>query len=164
MLTQAATGPITCAWCTAQILDGTDSLPSTYGICVSCLGQGFATPVQNLEAISDADADRLPFGMIRMDGEGRVVAYNAKESALSGLHKADVLGRNFFRTVAPCTCVEEFEGLVRKMMASERPLREEIQFLFKFKNNATMAQIAVTTNPWSGYATLLVRKADGESQ
>ncbi len=120
--------------------------------------------MENLEGISDADADRLPFGMIRMDGEGRLVAYNAKESALSGLRKADVLGRNFFRTVAPCTCVEEFEGLVRKMMASERPLREEIQFVVKFKNNATMAQIAVTTNPWSGYATLLVHESDAKTQ
>ncbi|HVI08248.1 MAG TPA: PAS domain-containing protein [Candidatus Binatia bacterium] len=116
--------------------------------------------MENLVLIADADADRLPFGLIRMDAEGRVVAYNAQETALSGLRKADVLGKNFFRSVAPCTCVEQFEGLVRNMMASERPQREQIQFLFKFRDNATMVQIAITTDPWSGYATLLVRKSD----
>lgn len=155
-----AESSVCCAWCGSEIRAASGPSPATYGVCAPCLGKGFEAPVENLVLIADADADRLPFGLIRMDAEGRVVAYNAQETALSGLRKADVLGKNFFRSVAPCTCVEQFEGLVRNMMASERPQREQIQFLFKFRDNATMVQIAITTDPWSGYATLLVRKSD----
>ncbi len=100
-----------------------------------------------------------------MDAEGRIVAYNTQESALSGLSQTRVLGRNFFRTIAPCTCVDEFEGTLRGMIASSQAQRTQIEFLFKFNEQmATMVDIAMTTDPASGYATLLIRKTGQESQ
>ena len=43
-------------------------------------------------------------------------------------------------------------------MASGKPERTQIEFLFKFKERETMVSIAMTTDPTTGYATLLVRK------
>jgi photoactive yellow protein len=103
-------------------------------------------------------ADQLPFGFIRLDSEGRIIAANIEESALSGLPRVGVLGNSFFRTIAPCTCVDEFEGTLKRMIATGKAEREQIEFLFKFKQRAIMVNIAMTTDPATGYATLLIRK------
>jgi len=50
----------------------------------------------------DEDLDRLQFGVIEMDIDGRVLRYNAVESRYSGLTPERVAGRHFFREVAPC--------------------------------------------------------------
>jgi photoactive yellow protein len=139
-------------------------LSPSYGICLTCLGDQFAQPIESVATLDEPTADRLPFGFIRMDHEGRIVAYNTRESALSGLSQTRVLGQNFFRTIAPCTCVDEFEGTLRKMIASSQAQRTQIEFLFKFnKQPSTMVDIAMTTDPASGYATLLIRKTGQET-
>ena len=46
------------------------------------------------------------------------------------------------------------------MMASGKPERTQIEFLFKFKDRATMVLLAMTTDPGDGYATLLIRKIE----
>jgi photoactive yellow protein len=153
--------PIACAWCGRVIHTGS-AVAGSYGICITCLGDAFSRPIKSVDALSDSAANLIPFGFIRMDAEGRIIAYNTQESALSGLTRMHVLGKNFFRTVAPCTCVDEFEGTLRTMMATGRPERTQIEFLFKFKRQSTMVRIAMTTDPSSGYATLLIRKSGQE--
>jgi photoactive yellow protein len=151
-----------CAWCGRRIREGSAISVGSYGICVTCMGDRFGHPIENVSALSDAEADQLPFGFIRLDSEGRVIAYNTQESALSGLPREGVLGKNFFRTIAPCTCVDEFEGTLQTMMASGQAQRRQIEFLFKFKHRTTIVDISMTTDPRRGYATLLVRKAASE--
>jgi photoactive yellow protein len=150
---------VECAWCSGTIRKGNSSTRMSYGICRNCLGYQFSQPIEDLASLDDKTANLLPFGFIRLDPEGRIVAYNEQESALSGLSRADVLAKSFFRTVAPCTCVDEFEGTLRKLMASQKPERAQIEFLFKFKHATTMVSIAIITDAASGYATLLIRKA-----
>ncbi len=58
--------------------------------------------------------DELPFGAIRLNGEGVILGYNRFESRLSGLDSARVIGKNFFTEVAPCTNVQEFAGRFRE--------------------------------------------------
>jgi hypothetical protein len=43
-------------------------------------------------------------------------------------------------------------------------IRGQIEFLFKFKHSTTMVIIAMTTEPQTGYATMLVRKMEEEAQ
>jgi len=157
-----ANDSIDCAWCGRRIREGSATSAGSCGICVTCLGDRFGDPVENVSTLSDAEADQLPFGFIRLDSEGRVIAYNTQESTLSGLPREGVLGNNFFRTIAPCTCVDEFEGTLQKMMASGQAQRKQIEFLFKFKHRTTMVDIAMSTDPRRGYATLLIRKAASE--
>jgi photoactive yellow protein len=56
-----------------------------------------------LAAMSDLELDALDFGVVEMDHECRVLRYNAPESQLSGLPPERVIGRQFFREVAPCS-------------------------------------------------------------
>ena len=57
----------------------------------------------DLEMLSPAEKDDLPFGVITMNAESVVVHYNATESKLAGLSPDQVLGVPFFTDVAPCT-------------------------------------------------------------
>ncbi len=53
--------------------------------------------------MTDHELDALPFGVVEMDREGTVLRYNAAESRSSGLPPERVVGRHFFRDVAPCS-------------------------------------------------------------
>ncbi len=76
--------------------------------------KGLPTP-ESVAAIEDeVDLDSLPFGAIQLDHEGNIRRYNATEGELSGRDPAEVLGRNFFTEVAPCTDVREFAGRFRE--------------------------------------------------
>jgi len=56
-----------------------------------------------LTVMSDLDLDELEFGVVEMDHQCKVLRYNATESRLSGLPPSRVIGRHFFREVAPCS-------------------------------------------------------------
>lgn len=55
-----------------------------------------------LAAMSDAERDQLPFGVIGFDGDTMVRQYNTFESDAAGLGLARVVGQPLFTVVAPC--------------------------------------------------------------
>ncbi len=55
-----------------------------------------------LAALPAPDLDLLPYGVIEMDRSTAVLRYSGTESRYSGLSPARVVGRLFFREVAPC--------------------------------------------------------------
>jgi len=65
---------------------------------------------ERLEMMSGAEFDDLPFGVIRLDTAGRVLAYSRAESLYSGLKPQHVIGRDFFRELAPCANTAKFLG------------------------------------------------------
>lgn len=56
------------------------------------------------------DLDELTFGVVEMNHACEVLRYNLAESKASGLPRERVLGRHFFRDVAPCTNNERVAG------------------------------------------------------
>lgn len=60
--------------------------------------------------LKTTDIDDLGFGAIKLDRAGKILAYNAYESKLTGVKPENAVGRNFFTEVAPCTNVREFAG------------------------------------------------------
>jgi photoactive yellow protein len=78
--------------------------------------------LQELERIDEMSAqelDALPFGAIRLDRDGTILSYNMTESKLTGRDPKRVVGRNFFRDVAPCTNVQSFAGRFREGVAKK---------------------------------------------
>jgi photoactive yellow protein len=55
-----------------------------------------------LARASDAELDRLDFGVIGFDHNGVVQRYNALESKTSGLRAGNARGGDLFREIAPC--------------------------------------------------------------
>jgi len=62
-----------------------------------------ADAAQRLQELGDAELDELPYGVVEMDLDFVVQRYNATESCYSGLPRERVVGRHFFRDVAPCS-------------------------------------------------------------
>ena len=88
----------------------------------------------DVDNLSEEELDHLPFGAIQLDTSGLVLRYNSYESSLSRVHKANALGRHFFREVAPCTNVREFYGRFQQGVA-EKHLYEKFRYHFAFKHN-----------------------------
>jgi photoactive yellow protein len=91
--------------------------------------------ISALENQSDDDLDLFPFGIVCINEEGVILKYNLAEARLARLDRNQVLGKNFFRVVAPCTATETFEGRFRSFIKpgnTEPNLRFPYVFDFKF--------------------------------
>lgn len=152
-----------CAWCGTPI-SRTASLPGgvvvpedasgergettvTHGICTLCVSELGNIPIESLETFDRARFDDLPFGVIEVDGEGRVLAYNRWEEELAGRDRSQVLGLNFFTQVAPCTGVAEFEGRYREMVGAGVPARDQLDFVFRFTGGNVVVSVALAWSP-----------------
>jgi photoactive yellow protein len=88
----------------------------------------------NIESMNEKELDALPHGAIQLDNSGKVLKFNAYEERLAGMIKANVLGRNFFKQVAPCTDVKEFYGRFLDGVAAKK-LHCKFRYRFAFKQN-----------------------------
>ncbi|GLH67175.1 hypothetical protein GETHED_15390 [Geothrix edaphica] len=83
----------------------------------------------------------MPFGVIELDPDGFVLSYNKAEESLSGMASSSVVGRHFFREVAPCTSVKDFEGRFHSFISSQSG-PESFNFTFRFPGRTTKVSIA----------------------
>ncbi len=83
----------------------------------------------DLDALAPAELDGLDLGVIGLDGAGVVVSFNEAASALFGLSGEAVIGRSFFREVAPGTNTPAFHG---RFIAGQRrgAFDESFEFVF----------------------------------
>jgi len=93
-----------------------------------------------LDNYDDAQLDELAFGVICLDDRGTIVKYNLAEARLARLDRSRVLGRDFFREVAPCTATPEFEGKFREFLGGREP-RTSFPYVFDFKFGAQEVQV-----------------------
>ena len=70
--------------------------------------------IERIQSFNEQELDQLPFGSIRLDREGKILSFNQAEVSHSGRKKENVIGKNFFTDVAPCTNVQEFAGKFRE--------------------------------------------------
>lgn len=87
-----------------------------------------AADLERVRAMSDDELDALPFGLLRVDAQGTITAYNAFEARTAGYARSDVVGRRF-SDVAPCVMVKEFAGAIERGFA-ERRLDRVLRFIF----------------------------------
>lgn len=95
--------------------------------------------LESIDRMSVGELDALPFGAIRLDKEGKILSYNATESKLTGRDPKRVIGRNFFRDVAPCTNVQAFAGRFREGVAAG-----DMHVIFPYRFDFEMAPRDVT--------------------
>ncbi len=81
------------------------------------------------DALSAAELDALPYGMIQLDSRGTILRYSSAETRLSGLTAAECVGRSFFDDIAPCTHVAEFYG---QFLEGVRRQQLDVVFTFRF--------------------------------
>jgi photoactive yellow protein len=105
--------------------------------------------------------DGLPYGLITLDARGRVIHYNDTEARLVGLPKERVIGRNFFRDVAPCTRIREFQGRFEELAADPIGIRvQTFDFVFKFAKGEQHVSVVMTPARIRGqFHVALLRRA-----
>ena len=91
-----------------------------------------------LAKMNEKQIDNLAFGAIQLDKDGVILIYNATESEITGRKPEDVIGKNFFREVAPCTRRPEFYGKFKEGVA-----KGELNTLFEYEFDYKMNPVKV---------------------
>ncbi len=104
--------------------------------------------MERIDHLQPHEVDALPFGAIRLDKEGTILSYNQAEATLTGRDPARVIGKNFFRQVAPCTNVREFAGRFRDGVE-----RGDLHEVFPYRFDFEMAPRDVTVTLFYSQAT-----------
>ena len=86
--------------------------------------------------------DLQPFGIIRLDRAGTVLSFNTYEENLAKKSRRDVIGRNFFQDIAPCTKVKEFHGRFLDAVAA-RSMNVTFGFVFPFAHGTRHVDISL---------------------
>ena len=111
-----------------------------------------------LESAPAGRIDDLGFGLIVMDRDGRVTGYNQAESKLAGLPVDEVVGRNFFVEVGPCTnnylIAERFHD-ARDAGAGD--LDEQLDYVFTYRMSPTPVRLRLMAQAGSARQYLAVR-------
>lgn len=107
-----------------------------------------AATQDDLSHMTASAIDSLPFGYIALSPDGTVRKYNRYEADLARKDPKDVLGKNFFREVAPCTQVQEFEGRFRQFVSGENGSTQlAFEFNFAFRHGHQRVRIGFVRSP-----------------
>ncbi len=98
--------------------------------------------------------DMMPFGAIVVDFAGGIVAYNQYEARLARSDREAVIGKNFFRDVAPCTAVQAFEGRMQKFIKSKHVVSERFNYFFPFAHEPV--EVTITFIKLRGQDRILI--------
>jgi photoactive yellow protein len=106
--------------------------------------------------MSEAELDRLPHGIIRLDPTGKILYYSASQAELAHRSKENSIGKNFFRDVAPCTSVRGFEGKFREMLTTNaaRIMPFTFDFVFPWGQKTVTITMVRSADATSGYVVV----------
>ena len=82
-----------------------------------------------LNSLTAEELDAVPYGIIQLDAEGRVLSYNKAEADDAGFAAERPIGRDYFTEVAPSAFVAEIFGRYVEAYSS-RYLDETFRFTF----------------------------------
>ncbi|MBC8167896.1 MAG: photoactive yellow protein [Bryobacteraceae bacterium] len=107
--------------------------------------------VENVLARMDmSEIDKLPCGAIQLDHRGHILFYSAAESKITGRAATTMVGKNFFKEVAPCTDTPAFYGEFLKVVQTGT---HQASFLYTFDYQMEPIQVSV----------FMARAASGDS-
>jgi photoactive yellow protein len=76
------------------------------------------TGLEALKQMTSNTVSFLPFGLLELDARGTVIRYSPASEHHSEVLAKDVLGRNFFKEVAPVEQVSDFQSRFKLFMAN----------------------------------------------
>ena len=103
-------------------------------------------PANEIARMSAEEIDGLAFGAIEVDSKGTILRYNAAEGDISGRDPSQMIGKNFFREVAPCTDTEAFEGRFREGVESGH-LDVALNYTFDYRMKPTQVRVRMQKTP-----------------
>jgi photoactive yellow protein len=113
-----------------------------------------------LDRLSDEELDAIPYGVIQIDAEGRVLSYNAVEAADTGYSEARPIGRDYFSDVAPSSFVAEIFGRYVEGFSSHH-LDEVFRFTFTHAMMPRTVLMRMYYSPRTGSIWMFTANPDG---
>jgi photoactive yellow protein len=104
------------------------------------LSFGSAEVQKTVGKLDDKSFNQLAFGAIKLDGDGKIISYNAAEGAITGRDPKDVIGKNFFKDVAPCTSTPEFFGKFKEGVKAG-DLNTLFEYVFDYNMKPTKVKV-----------------------
>ncbi|EMY59805.1 PAS domain-containing protein [Leptospira terpstrae] len=87
-----------------------------------------------LGTLTQAEADAAAFGVVKVDGNGKILLYNKYESELANVPIQTAVGKNFFTEVAICTNNRIFYGRFKEgMLTGDLDIAFNYVFTYKMK-------------------------------
>ncbi len=87
---------------------GTDLMPPANQMAMDAIRFAQDDIDRLLANASNNDLDNLPFGVVKLDANAKILAYNRYQSMLSHRAPDKVIGKNFFKDVAICADTPTF--------------------------------------------------------
>lgn len=104
-------------------------------------------PANELAKMSDDEVDKLAFGAIEIDKSGKILRYNAAEGDISGRNPQEMIGKDFFEDVAPCTDTEAFRGRFRNSVESGKNFDLRLNYTFDYRMTPTQVRVRMQKSP-----------------
>ncbi|MFC7513608.1 photoactive yellow protein [Herbaspirillum sp. GCM10030257] len=121
------------------------------------VGFGKADIDNVLNRMSAKDIDNLAFGAIELDKTGTVLKYNAAEGAITGRNPTSVIGKNFFRDVAPCTATPKFKGVFDAGVKADN-LNTLFEYVFDYQMKPTKVKVHMKKSISGGSYWIFVKR------
>ena len=93
-----------------------------------------------LSSMKEGDLDNLAFGAIQLDADGKILQYNAAEGDITGRDPKAVIGKNFFKEVAPCTDSKDFSGRFKEGVKNG-DLNTMFEYTFDYQMQPTKVKV-----------------------
>ena len=103
------------------------------------------------------EIDSLSFGAVELDGTGKIIRYNAAEGDITGRDPKAVVGKNFFKDVAPCTNSPEFYGKFKEGVASGA-LNTLFEYRFDYEMTPTKVKVHMKSAIGGGSYWIFVKR------
>ncbi|MFP4130760.1 MAG: photoactive yellow protein [Thiohalospira sp.] len=111
-----------------------------------------------LAKMKDGDLNNLAFGAIQLDGDGNILQYNAAEGDITGRDPKAVIGKNFFKDVAPCTDSKEFSGRFKEGVKNG-DLNAMFEYTFDYQMQPTKVKVHMKKALTGDSYWILVKRA-----
>ena len=115
----------------------------------------FATmTIGEIDALTEAEGDAMPFGIVGMDAGTVVEVYNATEAQLSGLDASRVIGTRFFDVIGQC--MNNF--MVAQRFEDEPELDDIIHYVLTLRMRPTKVRLRLLATPDVARRYLLIER------
>ncbi|MFP4694901.1 photoactive yellow protein [Thiohalospira sp.] len=111
-----------------------------------------------LAKMKDGDLNNLAFGAIQLDADGNILQYNAAEGDITGRDPKAVIGKNFFKDVAPCTDSQEFSGRFKEGVKNG-DLNAMFEYTFDYQMQPTKVKVHMKKALTGDSYWILVKRA-----
>jgi len=114
--------------------------------------------VDNILAREPQRVEKLAFGAVLLDRNGKVVKYNQAEGLIAGRDPADVVGKDFFNEIAPCAKGKRFHGEFLKFHQTGQ-VNVMFDYKFAYKGANVGVKIHLKSQPDGQHCWMFVKRA-----